>query len=374
MKIKRPRRLSSREAWASARHIAFEEGRLRTAPVSRTLQLVCLLLINGVLSAGSAQAADEALISAAKKEGQVVWYTTQIVSQFARPAAEAFQKKYGIKVNFLRGDSVETAVRLLNEGRAGKVRADIFDGTTTLPAVKREGLVLKWLPDAARRFPAEYRDPEGYWVATNLFVHTPAFNTTIIPRQDAPRSFQDLLDAKWTGRMAWAAHATTSGAAGFIGLVLDEMGQEKGLDYLRRLSKQKIISLGGSARAAVDQVIAGEYPIVLQAFNHQPVISARRGAPIDWIRMNPGMGVLSVSAVVKGGPHPNAGKLLLDFFLSHEGQMLFRAGDYIPIDPKIEPREPSLRPDGKAFRARFYSPEQIDAAMPNWHRVFKELF
>jgi ABC-type Fe3+ transport system substrate-binding protein len=347
---------------------------LSRTPVKPTLQRVCGLLIAGVLSIGSARAADEALIAAAKKEGQVVWYTTQIVNQFARPAAEAFQKKYGIKVNFLRGDSVETAVRLLNEGRSGNVRADVIDGTTTLPAVKREGLVLKWLPDAAKALPPEYRDPEGYWVATNVFVHAPVFNTTIIPKQAAPRSFADLLDPKWSGRMAWAAHATTSGAAGFVGLILDEMGEEKGLDYLRRLSKQKIISLGGSARAAVNQVIAGEYPMVLQAFNHQAVISARRGAPVDWIRMNPAMGVLSVSAVVKNGPNPNAGKLLVDFFLSREGQTLFRSGDYIPVDPAIAPREPSLRPDGQTFKARFYSPEQIDAAMPKWHQTFKEIF
>ena len=347
---------------------------MRTVPVRRTLQLVCLLLIGGLSSVGSARAADEALINAAKKEGQVVWYTTQIITQFVRPAAEAFQKKYGIKVNFLRGDSVETAVRLLNEGKSGKGRADVFDGTTTLPSLKREGLVLKWLPDAAMNLPPEYRDPEGYWVATNVFMHAPAFNTTLISRQDAPRSFEDLLDPKWSGRMAWAAHATTSGAAGFIGLVLDEMGQEKGLDYLRRLSKQKIIPLGGSARAAVDQVIAGEYPMVLQALNHQPVISARRGAPVDWIRMSPAMAVFSVAAVVKDSPNPNAGKLLLDFFVSQEGQMLFRSGDYIPVDPKIEPREPSLRPDGQTFKARFYSPEQIDVAMPTWHKVFKDLF
>ena len=82
-------------------------------------------------------------------------------------------------------------------------------------------------------------------------------------------------------------HATSSGAAGFIGLVLDEWGEEKGKAYLRELAKQNITRLGGSARAVTDQAIAGEYPIVLQIFNHQPVISAKRGAPIDWIPMNP---------------------------------------------------------------------------------------
>ena len=188
------------------RRVAIEEGRLRIVPVRRTLQLVCLVLIGSLLTVGSSRAADEALINAAKKEGQVVWYTTQIITQFVRPAAEAFQKKYGIKVNFLRGDSVETAVRLLNEGRAGKGRADVFDGTTTLPSLKREGLVLKWLPDAAMSLPPAYRDPEGYWVATNVFMHAPAFNTTLIPKQDAPRSFEDLLAPKWQG--AWRGQPT----------------------------------------------------------------------------------------------------------------------------------------------------------------------
>lgn len=333
-----------------------------------------LSALAAALSGAMAVAADDALVAAAKKEGQVVWYTTQIVNQFARPAADAFQKKYGIKVNLLRADSVELAVRLINEGRAGNVRADVFDGTASLPGVKREGLVLQWQPDSARRLPADYRDRDGYWVATNVFIHVPVFNTTLVPRNLAPRTFDDLLDPKWASRMAWAGHATTSGAPGFIGIVLDEMGRERGMQFLARLAKQRMIALGGSARAAVDQVIAGEYPMVLQAFNHQAVISARRGAPVDWIRLNPAMGVLSVAAVVKGGPNPNAGKLLVDFFLSREGQMLFRAGDYIPVDPDIAPQEPSLRPDGTTLRARYFSPEQIDEAMPTWYRIYKEMF
>ena len=147
---------------------------------------------------------------------------------------------------------------------------------------------------------------------------------------------QDLLDPKWKGRMAWAGHATTSGAPGFVGLVLHEWGEDKGIDYLRELAKQNIIQFGGSARRRADQVVAGEYPMVLQGFNHQPVISARRGAPIDWIPMNPAMGVLSVAAS-QGSPNPNAAKLLIEFFISQEGQKLFQAGDYIPVDPNIGP-------------------------------------
>ena len=261
----------------------------RTASRAFNVALAASVCALGILtgSVPVAHAADEALIAAAKKEGQVTWYTTQIINQFTRPAADAFQKKYGIKVNYVRGDSVELAVRLVNEGRAGRVQADVFDSTSALPAVKREGLVERWIPELAKRLPKEYRDEQGYWVATNVFIHTPAFNTNLIPRGSEPKTWQDLLDPKWKGRMAWASHATTSGAPGFVGLVLHEFGEEKGSAYLRELAKQNIIQLGGSARAVTDQVVAGEYPMVLQGFNHQPVISARRGAPIAWIPMNP---------------------------------------------------------------------------------------
>jgi ABC-type Fe3+ transport system substrate-binding protein len=330
--------------------------------------------LGGMLPAAPAHAADAALIAAAQKEGQVTWYTSQITNQFGRPAMEAFQKRYGIRVNFVRADSVEVAARMLNEAQAGRLQADVFDGTAAAPVVKRAGLALKWLPDRARLWPPEYRDAEEYWVATNLFVHTPAYNTDLVPKGSEPRSLRDLLDPKWKRKMAWAIHATSSGALGFIGTVLAEMGEAPGKAYLRALARQDIIGLGGSARTAVDQAIAGEFSVVLQAFNHQPVISARRGAPIDWIAMSPAMAVLSVAGVTKDAPHPNAAKLLADFFVADEGQKLFRDADYIPAAPDVPPREPSLRPDGQSFRAIFFSPEQLDAATPHWLEVYNEIF
>ncbi len=321
-----------------------------------------------------ANAADEALIAAAKKEGQVTWYTTQIINQFARPAAEAFEKKYAIKVNYIRGDSVELAVRLLNESRAGRVQADVFDTTSALVGLKREGLIEPWLSEAAKRLPKQYRDADGYWVATNVFVHTPAFNTNLVPRGGEPRTWADLLDPKWKGKMAWTGHATSSGAPGFVGVVIAEMGEAKGTAYLRELAKQGVTQLGGSARAAVDQVIAGEYAIALQTFNHQPVVSARAGAPVDFIAMNPSLAVFSVASLAKGALRPNAGKLLAEFLVSEAGQKLFQQADYIPVDPDVPPLEARLRPDGEKFRATFMTPEQIDANMPRWAALFKEIF
>jgi ABC-type Fe3+ transport system substrate-binding protein len=337
----------------------------------------CVALALGLgtlLPASLARAADPALIEAAKREGQVTWYTTQIMPQFGRPAIDAFQKRYGIKVNAIRGDSIELAVRMLNEARAGRVQADVFDGTGNVTAMKRTGAALQWQPDRTRLLALEFADSEGYWVASNIYVQTPAYNTDLVAKGTEPRSWQDLLDPQWKGKMAWVTHPTTSGAPGFVGLVLTELGEAKGRAYLRALARQDIIGVGGSARAIVDQAIAGEYPIVLQVFNHQPFISAERGAPIDWIAMNPSMAVLSVASVSKEAPHPNAGKLLVDFLVSDEGQELFREAGYIPVAPDVRPRNPALRPDGKSFRGIFFSPEAVDRSMPQWAEVYREIF
>ncbi|HWG03640.1 MAG TPA: extracellular solute-binding protein [Beijerinckiaceae bacterium] len=323
---------------------------------------------------GPAQAADQAMIDAAKKDGSLTWYTSQIIDQFARPAAEAFEKKYGIRVDYLRADSTELALRIVNEAKAGKVQADIFDGTSPTPALKREGLVEQWIPPSAEALPSQYRDRDRYWAATNLYVLTPGFNTELVPKGTEPKTYQDLLDPKWKGKMAWNSAPQTSAAPGFIGTVLADMGEDKGMDYLRALAKQNVTSVKVSARQVLDQVIAGEYSIALQIFNNHAIISAAQGAPSAWIAMNPSLAVLSAVSLTKGGPHPAAARLFFDFLVSEDGQKLYRAADYMPVDPNVPPRDPSLRPDGVKFRAITLTPEQIDASMPKWVGIYNDLF
>jgi iron(III) transport system substrate-binding protein len=250
----------------------------------------------------------------------------------------------------------------------------VFDGTTTVVPLKAEGFVLQWLPDGAKEYPADLKDPEGYWIANNLFIITPGFNTSLIPRGTEPNTYQDLLDPKWRGKMAWNGFPTSSGVGGFVGTVLAEMGDEKGMAYLRELSKQKIANLRGSAREVLDQAIAGEYAIALQIFNHHAVISRKKGAPVDWIKMEPVTGTLSVMSIHKNAPHPNAAKLLVDFITSKEGQQVFRDADYITAHPQVPALEPTLKPEEGKFRVRFFTPEQTEEFMPKWKRVSDELF
>ena len=230
------------------------------------------------------------------------------------------------------------------------------------------------MPEGAKHLPANAVDEAGYWVATNLYVLTPGYNTDLVPKVAVPKSYEDLLDPRWKGKIAWNTAASPSAAGGFVGVVLTSMGPEKGRAYLKELAKQNVAGIQVAARQVLDQVIAGEYAIALNIFNNHAVISAAKGAPSAWIPLNPAMAVLSVISVTKDAPHQNAGKLFLEFLISEDGQKLYRDADYMPIDPHVPARDPSLRPDGERFKALTFTPEQIDVNMPIWAGVFREFF
>lgn len=251
---------------------------------------------------------------------------------------------------------------------------DVVDGTFTSQALEAKGLLLDWLPDSVQRFPAYLRDRNRSWVALNLYFATPAYNTETIPAGEEPHTLDDLLQPRWQGQIAWSSVAGSATGAGFIGAILRERGEQKGMDYLRALSAQHIVGVPVQARALLDQVISGEYPLMLQGFNSQVVVAKAKGAPVDWIPMTPATGVLIVGSVIRDAPHPAAARLLLDFLVSEEGQRIFRDHDYIPADPGIPPRNASARPDGTRFRALFFSPEEVVDQMPRWLEIYARLF
>ncbi len=325
-----------------------------------------------IACAAPALAADEALIAAARKEGRVVWYTTQIVDQFVRPAVEAFDRKYGIRVDYVRSGTPDMVLRVTNEAKANSGQGDIVDGTSSSAALKRAGLLMKFTPP--NNLPAQFVDADGYWIANNLYVLTPGFNTNLVEKGSEPRAFEDLLAPKWKGRIGWTVPPASMLAPEFVGLVLAAMGEEKGRTYLRALAKQDLNGHVVSARQMLDMVIAGEFPVALQIFNNHAVISAGKGAPSGWIPMQPALGLLSVSSITKLAPHPAAAKLFMEFLVSEEGQKLMAASGELPVHPDVRPGDPSLRPDGETFRAIYFTPEQLDEALPAWNRIFNEIF
>jgi iron(III) transport system substrate-binding protein len=343
--------------------------------MTRRLCRSAIGLFASALLASAASAADVSpeLIAKAKQEGQLTYYTDLIIDQIVRPITAAFEAKYGIKVSYVRGDSQVNSLKLLNEQKAGRVMGDVFGVTSGLPVLIKAGVVRQFKSVNAAELPPQYRDPNGYWVSPNRFVLTPGINTSLVPAAQRPKTYDDLLLPIWKDKIAMKPN-DLSGADGFIGNILTSMGEERGMDYLRKLSKQNIKIVNASARAILDQVIGGEYAMALQIFNHHAAISAAKGAPVDWLRLNPATVTPDLLALTKGGPHPNAALLFVEFMTSKEGQQIFQKAQYLPTRADVPPLVENLIPEKGGFTATVLSPEIVDKQYDHWDEVAKQLF
>jgi len=336
-------------------------------------------LILAALAAPSAADAeayrpDPALVAAAKKEGQVLVYTTLIVDQIVRPLIRAFQAQVpGIDVKFVRADSVALVVRMTNEAKANRTQADIWQLVDGVGPLVEAGIAGTLDLPNAKGLPAVYADPNRRWVTTNLAVRSLAYNTTLVPPAQAPRGYADLLHPRFKGKFAWNPNSV-SGAYGFIGTVLRHMGEDKGTAYLRALAKQQITPVPMAIRAVLDRVIAGEYAIGLEMNGTHAHISASLGAPVAWVPLDPVSMTLQAAGTTAKAPHPNAARLFLDFMISRAGQQVFHDRDYIPMHPDVPAKNPKLKPETGGYRAVVYSPEEVDANHKRWAKIFQEIF
>lgn len=333
------------------------------------------LLILAVAHSAWAASFDPTLEAAARREGSVVWYTGLIVNQIARPMAAAFEARFpGIHVQFSRASNTETTLKLLNEMRAHRIQADVFDVTSGIHLLMEAHIPAPYQPPAAAHYPAVLKDPEGYWFGTNLYFLTVAYNTNLVKAADAPKTWDDLLDPRWKGHMAWTAELAAQGPPGFIFNALSTKGPDKGMAYLRRFAEQMPVSIASSPRAVLDQVISGEQWIGVMMYNHHAAISAAAGAPVAWVKMEPLVGLFSIMGITKDAPHPNAARLFEAYVLSAEGQAVFAANDYLPADPDVPARIPTLKPQAGHFTVNYITPQMTQDDLPKWIAIYHEVF
>ncbi len=320
-------------------------------------------------------AIDQALIDAAKKEGEVNWYSSLVVNQAARPIVTAFEKEFpGIKVRLTSGTANDLLLKIQAEGQANSVRVDVSHGGSAFGSLLKGGQVAQFVPTEGKRYPDQYKDPSGYGTGHYISFLVPAINTDMVKEKDEPRSWNDLLDPKWTGKIAWTQQMTQGGPPGFIGATLSGMGNDKGMDYLRKLSKQKLVNVPANQRVVLDQVIAGQYPMALSTFSHHSELSLKKGAPVKWLKFEYVTGTVDPIFMVKNAPHPNAAKMFIEFVLSRKGQEIIRDADYIPADSNVPAAIPRLKPDSGGFKAVFLPLTQVEAEIPKWIKIYDELF
>lgn len=338
----------------------------------------CLGLAMAATLVGSLAAfaqSEQELYEAAKKEGPINWYTGFVQNQLVRPVVANFEAKYpGLRINVTGGRDSDIMVKILSEAKAGNLQADLVEGPSVVNPLKEAGLIQTYVPQNAAKVSDSHKDANGEWTGVLLHYLVPAVNTELVKPGEEPKSLEDLLDPKWKGKIAWSGEMTVGGPPGFIGAVLNNFGEEKGMAYLEKLSGQEIATIPSNPRAVLDQVIAGQYAIGLVTYNHHSAISIAKGAPVKWLPISPAVGAMAREVLLKGGPHPNGAKLLINYLLSPEGQAVIKEAGYIPSNPEVDAKEPSLKPEVSGFKVFTPTPTDEQRDMSKWIGIYKKLF
>jgi ABC-type Fe3+ transport system substrate-binding protein len=244
----------------------------------------------------------------------------------------------------------------------------------TAPMVKKGGYLQRFYSPHLTDYPAELKDPQGYWGVSNVYFFAVGQNTRMLKPNEVPKSYEDLLHPRLKGQMIWST-SRGSGAPMMIGNILQSMGQEAGKAYLQKLKTQNVDKSTASNRQLLDLVIAGEYPLALHIFHHHAHISRGAGAPVDWAPIEPASATINTISPVTRSPHPHATMLLLDFILSEEGQKVIQAVNYLPSHPKVPAKQANLKPGGGRFkRALYFTPDAQVNEGDAWVDYFEKNF
>ena len=308
--------------------------------------------------------ADNSVVEGARREGKVVFYT---VMGESLQISQEFEKIYPfIKVEVLRATVYPLLNRILNEARAGMYRYDVVrQAAFPMNMLIQKGLVQPYLSPERKWYEKGWKDEKGYWTSTDDNYYVIGYNTTLIAKADAPRDWEDLLAPKWRAKIGMDSDNHV-----LYGGLEQRWGREKASAFFKKLAQQEIQFRKGNTLVA-QLIAAGEFSLGF-VYAHRVELMKSQGAPIDWVpTMNPIVNTIGPLALGAKPEHPNAGKLLIDFALSKEGQRLVQALYRIPSRSDLEPRTPNL--SRQHLHLLPLSPSLADRN-EDWLRTFRSIF
>jgi len=267
------------------------------------------------------------LEAGARKEGALTFYTSGILKQAVRPVVKAFGKKYPfIKVQIWRASTKPLISRISEEYRGGKKICYVVESTQTFHMFIQKAKIAQafYSPNIANMdSEAATKAPGGgfYAVAFRGSGISLGYNTRLLTEKDLPKTYQDLLDPKWKGKMPVAGSNT---GVNWMGAMLHTHGE----DFINKIAKQGFDVHMVSGRAILDMVIAGEYALSPTIFDSHAINSKNKGAPVDWVPLEPVPTNIGQIAIPKNAPNPHAALLFADFEMTKKGAEIHKAAGY----------------------------------------------
>ncbi|MFN2461789.1 MAG: extracellular solute-binding protein [Candidatus Velthaea sp.] len=286
--------------------------------ITKAIALLLALCVIG--PAGAAAPADSVDMAAAKREGVVRWYTSTPIAP-AQKIANLFEKQTGIRVELFRSGGSAVLSRFMQESSAGTHAADVI--TTSDPAATatlvKNGTFVAFKPKNFDKIPAEVKDKDGYWIAQRLNLLAIAIRGDKVKPADRPRTWSDLVDPKYKGVLVMPDPSFTS-----LQLVaVDTLSRKLGWTFYEKLHKNDIMIVQGHEQVE-DMLKRGERPIAAEELDSYAAADRKAGQPIVTIYPTEGVfAIASPTAIVKGGPDPNAAKAFAEFMISDAVQKTF---------------------------------------------------
>jgi len=269
------------------------------------------------------------LVARAKQEGTVVLYTSLAPTE-SKPLADAFQKKYGVRVELWRALSDQVVRRTITEAQARRHAVDVVETNgPEMEMLARERLLADLHSPYVADLPAAAVPPHRTWFPDRFNFYVVAYNTAKIKRAEIPKDYAGFADPKWKGRLALEATDAVWMAT------LIKHGGATGLEYFRRLSALRPAVRQGHILLA-NLVVAGDVAVGLTAYHSNVVPLRRKGAPIDFVPVQPVVAQPQGIGIARNAPHPHAALLFLDYVLSPEGQQLFESLGRVSASTRVK--------------------------------------
>ena len=301
------------------------------------------------------------LLERAKQEGSVVLYTSLAPTE-SKPLAEAFEKKYGIKVELWRALSDKVVQRVVTEAQARKHSVDVVETNgPEMEMIAREKLLAEIHSPHIQDLPAAAIPAHRTWYPDRMNFFVVAYNTAKVQRGEIPAGYEGFLDPKWKGRIG--IEATD---AEWMATLIKTWGNDKGMDYFRKLAAMKPDVRKGHVLLA-ELIAAGEVPVGLTVYNSNVESLKKRGAPIDFVPVQPVAARPQGIGVARNAPHPHAALLFVDFVLSPEGQRLFESIGRVPASTAV-------KSNLNNFPFTLIDPVTILDESEKWGKLWDELF
>lgn len=328
--------------------------------------LVALSILLLIVASGPLAAQEAKLVEAAKKEGGKAVVYGSIENDTMDLIAAAFRKKTGLDVDYWRAASNKVTDRVAGESRAGKPLFDVVLTTeSTMKLIQLDGFLGKYDSPSARAFPKEVIDPNlgPSYRSTVIGI---VYHAGLIKPPDAPKSLEDLVKPQYKGKLVVPDPSQHTTTAQWLTSLHKILGKEKAEKFIRDLAATKPL-LVESLTPAGERITTGETPIGI-AFLKNVVFYGKKGIPLDYVRLGKFMGDNQSVTLGAKPPHPNAGKVFIDFFLGEEslrimagiGEFVTRKGIYPPLADadKIELVD-MVEMDKKAFTEKMAEYKKI---------------